>query len=314
IKTDKYERLGNKVWFGYYPQTCLNTGLQDEKHLDLINELKGMAGTLPTLDTKANYAATKDNTDWIKYDDYYFYVAYPWNDGTSIENAPHMWYIDIDYDGDGRYDYRGVLIYNYRTDEISSSKSPKSTDNTHQDDNHYSSSSNYRTYWFKYELIEWDVLENNDGTVKLIANLAIDSQNFSLSSNNYDSSYIRSFLNDDLYNTAFNTLEKSIMKTMTIGSNSDYVTLLSEEEVTSYFANNTDRWSFSTDYAKSQNCYTYEPPSIYNRTYEDNCYWLTRSAYTESGKIYYINHAGTITNGKTNMTYYGIKPVITITL
>ena len=104
------------------------------------------------------------------------------------------------------------------------------------------------------------------------------------------------------------------MKTMTIGSNSDYVTLLSEEEVTSYFANNTDRWSFSTDYAKSQNCYTYEPPSIYNRTYEDNCYWLTRSAYTESGKIYYIDYSGTITNGKTNMTYYGIRPVITITL
>ncbi len=323
VKTDKYERLGNKIWFGYYPQTCINGSNQSA----LIGELEEMAGGLPKLDTPENYESTKNNTEWSNYSSYYFYPGGSWlevhtvinpdysshNEYTYL-NAPHMWYIDIDYDGDGRYDYRGVVIYSHRNDEINEDKGSETTEYSHQDDNHYSSSHDYSIYWFKYELIEWDILENNDGTVKMIANLAIDSQNFSLSSNNYASSYIRSFLNDDFYNTAFSTLEKSIMSTMTIGSNNDYVTLLTEEEATTYFENNTDRSALSTDYAKSQNCYSHKPTSIYNPKYEGNCNWLTRSAYTESGKIYYVDYAGTLYNGKTNITYYGIRPVITINL
>lgn len=328
LVTDKYERLGNKVWFGYYPQTCLNPNGQSGSNSALIDELENIAGGFPTLDTKAHYEETKDNTNWINYD----YEIYPnekdWYKAEQKINyetyqpyweytyykAPHMWYIDIDYDGDGKYDYRGLLIYSYRNDEINKEKSSTNTDSTHQDDYHFGRSVAYATYWFKYELIEWDVLENNDGTVKLIANLAIDSQNFSLSSNSYASSYIRDFLNDDFYNTAFNDLEKSIMNTMTIGSNNDFVTILTQEEATSYFENNADRTTQPTDYAMSQNCYVYSSPNIYNPTNDGNCYWLTRSAYTESGKIYYINYTGTVANGKTNMTYYGIRPVITVTL
>ena len=328
IVTDNYERLGNKVWFGYYPQTCLNPNGQSGSNSALITELENIAGGFPTLDTKVHYEETKDNTNWINYDYYIYpnendwfkaeqkvnYETYQTYWEKTYYNAPHMWYIDIDYDGDGKYDYRGLLIYSYRNDEINKEKSSTNTDSTHQDDNHFGRSVVYDTYWFKYELIEWDVLENNDGTVKLIANLAIDSQNFSLSSNSYASSYIRDFLNDDFYNTAFNDLEKSIMNTMTIGSNNDFVTILTQEEATSYFENNADRTTQPTDYAMSQNCYVYSSPSIYNPTNDGNCYWLTRSAYTESGKIYYINYAGTVANGKTNMTYYGIRPVITVTL
>ena len=328
LVTDKYERLGNKVWFGYYPQTCLNPNGQSGSNSALITELENIAGGFPTLDTKAHYEETQDNTNWINYD----YEIYPnekdWYKSEQKVNyetyqtywehtyykAPHMWYIDIDYDEDGRYDYRGVLIYSYRNDEINKEKSSTNTDSTHQDDNHFDRSIVYRTYWFKYEIIEWDVLENNDGTVKLIANLAIDSQNFSLSSNSYASSYIRDFLNDDFYNTAFIDLEKSIMNTMTIGTNNDFVTILTQEEATSYFENNADRTTQPTDYAMSQNCYTYSSPNIYNPINDGNCYWLTRSAYTTSGNIYYVSYNGSITNGKTNMTYYGIRPVISINL
>ena len=319
--TDKYERLGNKIWFGYYPQTCINPNLQDGNNADLINELKELAGALPTLDTPENYEATKASTQWINYD-YYIYPGGVWNksvyntttyryDVTYLK-APHMWYIDIDYDEDGRFDYRGVLIYSYRSDEIKEGTANSSTDKTHQDDNFYSRSTVYSTYWFKYELIEWDILENNDGTVKMIANLAIDSQNFSLSSNSYDSSYIRNFLNDNFYNTAFNDLEKSIMSTMSINSNNDYVTLLTNEEVESYYQVVSDRFLKATEYAQSQNCYV--NTSAYSTTTLYNCNWLTRSAYTESGKVYIVNTSGYIVDGKTNMTYYGIRPVITITL
>lgn len=324
VVTDKYERLGNKVWFGYYPQTCLNPNLQDGNNASLIAELKELAGDLPTLDSPDNYEATKDSTQWINYN-YYIYPGSKWvktetiinyNTGTTTTKvtylkAPHMWYIDIDYDEDGRFDYRGVLIYNYRSDEIKEGTANSSSDKTHQDDNFYNRSTVYSTYWFKYELIEWDILENNDGTAKLIANLAIDSQNFSLSSNSYDSSYIRNFLNDDFYNTAFSSLEKSIMSTMSVDSNNDYVTLLTNEEVESYYPEVADRFLKATEYAQSQNCYV--NTSAYSTTTLYNCNWLTRSAYTESGKVYIVNTSGSIVDGKTNMTYYGIRPVITIT-
>ena len=291
IKTDKYERLGNKIWFGYYPQTCLNPNLQDGNNATLIEELKEMAGALPTLDTPANYEATKDSTKWSNYSSYYIYPAGSWlkaetvihpDYSTSIKytylNAPHMWYIDIDYDKDGRYDYRGVLIYSYRTDEIGENQSATSSSKTHQDDNYFGSSSYYRTYWFKYEMIEWDIIESGDNTYKLVANLALDSQNFSLGSNDYASSYVRDFLINDFYNTAFSTTEKAIMNTMAIGSNNDYVTLLTSEEVENYYQNTTDRFLKSTDYAQSQNCYV--NTSTYSTTTLYNCYWMTRSAET----------------------------------
>jgi len=319
LVTDNYERLGNKVWFGYYPQTCLNPNLQDQYYPELIAELKELAGDLPTLDSPANYEATKNNTNWINYD-YYIYPGGLWNksvyntttykyDVTYLK-APHMWYIDIDYDEDGRYDYRGVLIYSYRSDEIKVG-TPDST--SHQNANSFGTSSIYRTYWFKYEKIEWDILENNDGTYKMIANLAIDSQNFSLSSNSYDSSYIRDFLNDNFYNTAFNSLENGLMKTMAINSNNDYVTLLTKEEIESYYSTQSDRFVKPTDYAMSQNC-NVNTSEYSSAVTKGNCYWLTRSAYTTSGNIYYVSFDGSINSNKTNMTYYGIRPVISVTL
>ena len=99
---------------------------------------------------------------------------------------------------------------------------------------------------------------------------------------------------------------------MSVNSNNDYVTLLTNEEVESYYQEVSDRFLKTTEYAQSQNCYV--NTSIYSTTTLYNCNWLTRSAYTESGKVYIVNTSGSIANGKTNMTYYGIRPVITITL
>ena len=326
IVTDNYERLGNKVWFGYYPQTCLNPNGQAGNNADLIEELKKLAGDLPTLDTPANYEATKDSTEWINYD-YYIYPGGVWNKtetvigagGTSslkttYLKAPHMWYIDIDYDGDGRYDYRGVLIYSYRTDEIKVGTPNSSTDKTHQDDNFYTKSTVYSTYWFKYERVEWDIISNNDGTYRMVANLAIDSQNFSLSSNSYASSYIRDFLNDDFYNTAFNDLEKSIMNTMTIGSNNDFVTILTQEEVETIYTTNSARITKATDYAQSQNAYVVTRTGTYNYDKLGDSYWLTRSAAETSQNIYFVSTDGSMRTGYTYMTSYGIRPVIAVTL
>ena len=80
IKTNTYERLGNKIWFGYYPQTCLNPNYQSGSNSALVDQLKAISGAdsskenydLPTLDTYDNYIATKDKTSWIPYSDYVF--------------------------------------------------------------------------------------------------------------------------------------------------------------------------------------------------------------------------------------------------
>ena len=95
------------------------------------------------------------------------------------------------------------------------------------------------------------------------------------------------------------------MNTMNVDGNNDYVTLLSNEEAETYYTETALRQTTASDYAQSQNAYIYVNPSQYSTTNNDNCYWMTRSAYTTSGNIYYVSYNGSITYGKTNMTYYG---------
>ena len=171
------------------------------------------------------------------------------------------------------------------------------------------------TFWFKYELIEWDILDTKEGKSTMIANLAIDSYHFQLStasnSNNYATSFIRQFLINDFYNTAFSTLENAIMNTMSVDGNNDYVTILSKEEIETYYPNATDRCAKSTDYAKCCNVVNYAGSSNY---YKNNCSWLTRSASDSANYVYCVNYMGNFSEVKVSTTYCGIRPVINVTL
>lgn len=74
---------------------------------------------------------------------------------------------------------------------------------------------NGNEYWFKCEVIEWQVLNCDDGTYYLLSSKLLDVHNYyadysnrttdgnTVYANNYEQSAIRNWLNDYFYNTAF---------------------------------------------------------------------------------------------------------------
>ena len=76
------------------------------------------------------------------------------------------------------------------------------------------------TNWFVYEPIEWVIIDPATGYV--LCNIVLDAKSFQLDTNriytdaDWETSYIRSWLNEDFYNAAFSDLqEKSIITTIT---------------------------------------------------------------------------------------------------
>ena len=260
----------NTIKFGYYPQTR-------ERDNNIITQLNSLAGTTPTTDNDYNWS------------DYGYY----WIDSLDNRKNQLMWYIDLDTNSDGINDYRGIYIRNYRTNTISSLGS--SSFYSYQDDNGYSKNN---VYWFKYEKIKWDVLEDNNDNYVIISNLAIDSQYYAASGNSYYSSYIRTFLNDNFYNVAFTTEEKAIMSKYV--DTNDYVVILTVNEINNYYPNETDRIGYASDYAKSQNATPYD--SGHTRI-------LTKSP-SGSSKVNFISDNGDISDLSAYSTFFGIKPVI----
>lgn len=244
-----YSRDNDKIYFGYYPQT-------EEKDEDTIAYLNSLAGTLPT-----KYESYK----WTDYG-YYFL-----DNSEDVIEDNYMWYIDIDLDDDDCFDYRGVY---YRTNRSVEFIHPIYTDaqgERYQAMPYEVTGSSYyptkKVYWFKYEAIEWNILEEKDGKALIISDQILDcqpffipsiemynsykNQNISLHktylnetihnggygySNNYELSSIRMWLNDDFYNLAFNDIEKKIVET-TIVDNSAKSTGI---EDTIYACNDTN--------------------------------------------------------------------------
>lgn len=240
-----YEISGSKLYFGYYPQTLITD-----------------TTITSSLNNKAHLPST--NNSWISYNYY-----------NNNLQSDYMWYIDIDADNDSRFDYRGVYFEKYRPYNIT-----KDADGNNSNIDEYSYLLE-NVYWFEYKKIEWNILENNDGSRFIVANLALDSQEFCPGHdsipmehngstdyyNAYKYSEIRKWLNNEFYNTAFNDTEKKIIdltnvktrRFVQLGSsnsyNDDYVFLLSDTEVTDYLA---DRKCKATNYAKIQGISTNE--------------------------------------------------------
>ena len=297
-----YTRDNNKIYFGSYPQRLVD----EDNNKDLIDELNALAS----------------DKAWISYD-YYL----------KDQISDYMCYIDIDYDNNGTYDYRGVYFTKYRTYNISNINPIK--DNTYQDDNGYFINTKY---WFSYDPIEWDILNEKDGKALIIANLILDSQeycNYDLSdptehnggigySNNYELSNIRKWLNDYFYNHAFNSLEKSIIEKTTVDNSAsstasndniyacnntkDCIFLLSYKEATTYYKDNQKRKTQGTDYAKCQGLCTLSGEL-------GNIWWLRSPYYSLNGEVSRVNNYGSCTNySSVTVTRNGVRPACYITL
>ncbi len=303
-----YIRSGNKIYFGYYPQT-LETDSTIEANLNTL------AGTLPTSSYSYNWTS------------YGYYI--------SGSESNYMWYIDIDTNEDDRFDYRGVYFTKGRPRYMFEESLSSSNNGYHVN----------AVYWFKYEIIEWNILKEENGKAMLIANLILDSQDYSYVgekvtgtfdhngsygyANNYKLSNIRKWLNDNFYNTAFLDYEKEIIQTTLVdnsanttrSSNNSYacnntndkVFLLSYQEAanTNFFADDNARLTIGSDYAKAQGLNISSESFI-------NGWWLRSPRPDTSRGVELVDnrngHGGVGGDALTCETRLGVRPVLWINL
>ncbi len=261
--TDEDKAKGETIKYGMYPQSKVTD-------TSIINEL---------LERIGGNSLELSNQDWKPLNWY--------------SNTTYTWFIDLDINGDGNNDYRGVFFDKYRQTNGYGVDEPNSY--THQYKNGYSTG---LVHFFKYEPIDWKILKVKDGDFFVMSNKIIDSNQYSMYTsselrtktdyqgntadvypNNYKYSDLRTFLNVDFYNTAFNTTENSRIQTTTVdngahttgypnnnnyqcGSTYDKLFALSYEEVTNTTYgflesrdSSTSRQLEVTDYAACLGCY-----------------------------------------------------------
>jgi hypothetical protein len=169
--------------------------------------------------------------------------------------------------------------------------------NTYQDDNGYYINT---AYWFKYEPLQWRVLSNTNGELFVMADKILDSRAYNQVDTNvtWETCTMRSWLNNDFYNTAFNSSEQARIETSTVvnannpwygtsgGNNTnDKLFLLSYGEsmnpaygFSSSTGSDTAREAQGTDYSRSQGLYVYSGSS-----YDENSHWWLRSPGKDPG-------------------------------
>lgn len=250
-------QVGDIVEFGSYPQSKVTDS-------SLVSALNGVSKT------------------WVSY-------GYYSGDGSYGSMKPGDWmkYADFAYNGTK---YRAVIFSQYRP---YSTCGVSSFDNSSQDDNGYIPNN---IYYFKYEPLKWRVLDPSTGLV--LCESIIDSQAYSNTiyiygtdpyhsswnaywndaeythyANDYATSSIRAWLNEDFYDTAFSYSQRASILTSELDNRAystsfskfdsettyDKVFLLSWSEMqnTAYgFPAHTDsssaRRAKGTDYAKCQ--------------------------------------------------------------
>ena len=191
----RYTRDGDYIYFGHWPQTL-------ERDENVVAKLNEMAGTPPLpRDKNAN--------------------PYNWE---SHEGTTYMWQKIVIYNGTK---YLGVQMNDYRASGIDALYDII-TDNGYYKLN---------VYWFKYEPIKWRILTTNENSAFIMSDIALDffsmqpdrkseirddllaSYNNSagvpdgIYANNWEYSFIRSWLNETFYNEVFNDLQKEIIQT-----------------------------------------------------------------------------------------------------
>ena len=300
--------VGDLIEFGSYPQTKVT----DTSLLSALNSL---------------------SLSWASYG--YYSGTGSTADG-QMQPGDYMKYADVTYKGER---YRAVKFTEYRP--YYTGYQP-SANNTYQDDNGYYTNT---VYWFKFEPLKWRVLDPDEGF--MVCESIIDSQPYNNTSywkngnfwqdtscttydNDYATSSIRDWLNDDFYHTAFTAAEKAqIQKSAQDNScydpnypqydsatTNDKIFLLSWDEVTnseygfnsSSGAYDTARRAQGTDYAKAQGLY------VYNSTvseYPCNSWWWLRSPYDSSHYACGVHDGGYCSDFSTvDRTYNGVRPAL----
>ena len=300
------------------------------------DNLKITFGTYPQMKVEATSAngLTAYNTFNLN-----TWTSYNYYNASASTKTDFMYYRDVDTNGDGAYDYRGVYISSYRAKYVGGSQNQN---DSFQYANGYSTGT---IYWFKYEPIEWTILEIDGDKALIFANLILDSNEFYQKQssgeyshnggtgygNNYELSNIRQFLINDFYNMAFNTLEKQIIRDTLVDNSAsstftepnpyacnntnDKIFLLSYEEANNYFKKDTQRTARPTDYAKCQGLECHKDASNYDwgGYLLRSPHWNTNSDYSYV-KSNVVEYDGSIAYGAIYYTDYGVRPACWINL
>lgn len=174
-------------------------------------------------------------------------------------------------------------------------------------------------YWFKVEPIKWQIVAENENEYFLLSSLILDRGSFDDSSNNYENSELRSWLNDEFYNQAFdsvkdkvllkeidNSLESTGLEINPFISNNtfDYVSLLSNKE--KYNSGyDIDVTAYTTEYYRARG----GGATVTRRA----TYWLRSPHNSGSKQMQTISPESTsIVRNDCYRGTVGIRPIITI--
>lgn len=205
------------------------------------------------------------------------------------------------------------------------------------------------TYYFKVEPIQWRVLTDEDGALTLLAEDILDGMNFDDATSLWNESSVRQWLNDEFYNSAFDSAQAAMINRVTLdngmtsvpvnstGANtftcentSDNVWLLSYSEVQNAEygfiselgqgdsvadGRDPERSKVVTDYARARGALIV----VGNSDYAGNGSWWLRSAYygstSSSLKVMCVRSDGYVgVYDESTLTAGGIAPAIKVTL
>lgn len=299
------------IEYGFYPQAVVDDD-------DVKSELESYVEDLPTEDDKKTW------------------TSYGYYDDDVVSN--YMWYKDIDIDDDGVKDYRGVYFTKYRGNSASSTA--YSSDSAVNNNDIYKNGYRKETvYWFKFEPVIWDVVDDAGANDKrIVSRYAIDAQHWHTSSadrpdglntiyaNNYKESSIKEWLNNDFYYTVFdiyrqknnvlNLTDNSLESTGKTTTNNylcndtvDKVYLLSVKEYNSYLKNKSYAPVRPTDYAQIQGADVQASGS--NAGY--SVYWLRTPNTTKTSAIH-ITSSGSSTGQESVLNVRSIRPAMDMML
>ena len=185
----------------------------------------------------------------------------------------------------------------------------------------------YDNDYYLVEPIKWRFLDSGEGKVFVVSDLILDQHRYDGSSNNYENSEIRNWLNNDFINKAF--ADQSVIATTSVDnsvastgldSNTyvcettyDKLFLLSRQEAQNVnygFENDADRSAKVTDYAKARGVITS------SGDYVNNGYWWLRSPRSaNSYSAYFVYSDGYITGMVDGLSEnYGVRPACWIIL
>mgnify|MGYP005860585351 FL=1 len=302
---EKTYKVGDIVSFGSYPQSRVTD-----------------SATVSALD--------KISKNWVSYG---YYSGNSGGNEGSMKPGDWMQYADISLGGTK---YRAVRFTQYRPRFTTF---PSSSDDSYQDDNGYTVNN---VYYFKYEPLKWRVLDPKTGLV--LSESIIDSQAYSNTiyqyvtdpygdapywndaehthyANDYATSSIRKWLNEDFYNTAFTSAQQANILTTELDNKAystyyskfdsettyDKVFLLSYSEAqnASYgFTSSASRKAKGTDYAKCQ--------GLGVNSSNECSFWRLRSAGYYYDYDCHVNHDGVVDHHHVDDTNKGVRPALKI--